>query len=146
SRVSPGEHRSRPGTLHITTALEGLDEMMPEDRSFTLDGGRFVREAMKRVHVDDPRNYVHTANFGSIGLGMGSAIGAYFGAPSRPSLWVVGDGGVMLGGRAEFNTAARHRADVIVAVVNAGAYGAEHIQFRRRELDPEITTFHWPDF
>ena len=27
-----------------------------------------------------------------------------------------------------------------------GAYGAEHIQFRRRNMDPTISTFNWPDF
>jgi acetolactate synthase I/II/III large subunit len=52
----------------------------------------------------------------------------------------------MLGGLADFNTAVRHHADVVVVVMNDGAYGAEHIHFRQLDLDPAISTFQWPDF
>jgi acetolactate synthase I/II/III large subunit len=31
-------------------------------------------------------------------------------------------------------------------VCNDGAYGAEHIQFRRKNMDPSLSTFDWPDF
>ena len=52
----------------------------------------------------------------------------------------------MLGGLAEFSTAVRHGVDMVVVLLNDGAYGAEHIQFRRRNMDPTISTFNWPDF
>ena len=51
----------------------------------------------------------------------------------------------MLGGLTEFSAAVRHGADVVVCVLNDGAYGAEHIQFRRKDMDPAISTFPWPD-
>ena len=89
---------------------------------------------------------MHTVNYGSIGLGMGNAIGASFGAPKRPVLLVCGDGGFMLGGLAEFNTAVRHGVDLVVIVFNDGAYGAEYIQFRQKDMDPTISTFDWPEF
>jgi thiamine pyrophosphate-dependent acetolactate synthase large subunit-like protein len=59
---------------------------------------------------------------------------------------VTGDGGFMLGGLAEFNSAVRDGTDLIVMVCNDGAYGAEHIQFRARDLDASTSTFQWPDF
>jgi thiamine pyrophosphate-dependent acetolactate synthase large subunit-like protein len=77
---------------------------------------------------------------------MGNAIGASFGAPGRPTLLVTGDGGFMLGGLAEFNTAVRHGVDLVVVLFNDAAYGAEHIQFRNKNMDPAISTFDWPDF
>ncbi len=53
----------------------------------------------------------------------------------------------MLGGLAEFNSAVRHRCDIIVVLFNDGAYGAEHIQFTMREMDPPtVSTFQWPEF
>ena len=52
----------------------------------------------------------------------------------------------MLGGLTEFNTAVRHNVDLIVIVCNDGSYGAEHIQFRNRNLSPDISCFEWPDF
>lgn len=35
--------------------------------------------------------------------------------------------------------------DLIVAVMNDSAYGAEYYRFVDRSLDPVLTTFDWPD-
>lgn len=133
-------------TVDIRTAMRRIDVAFPADRNLVIDSGRFIFEAYTRLHCPEPSAYVHTVNFGSIGLGMGNAIGASLGAPRRPTLLVCGDGGFMLGGMAEFNTAVRHRLDLVVVVLNDGAYGAEHIQLRRKNKDPSITMFDWPDF
>ena len=129
----------------ITTALTRLESAFPTDRTLVLDGGRFIFHAFRHLHVPEPSAYVHTVNFGSIGLGMGNAIGAAFGARGRPVLLVTGDGGFMLGGLAEFNSAVRHGLDVVVVVLDDGAYGAEHIQLVHKNMDPSISTFEWPD-
>ncbi|MEV0181641.1 thiamine pyrophosphate-binding protein [Streptomyces sp. NPDC050625] len=133
-------------TVDIRTAMLRIDRALPEDRTLVFDGGRFIFNAFTRLHCPEPSAYVHTVNFGSIGLGMGNAIGASFGAPGRPTLLVTGDGGFMLGGLAEFNTAVRHGVDLVVVLFNDAAYGAEHIQFRNKNMDPAISTFDWPDF
>ena len=52
----------------------------------------------------------------------------------------------MNGGLAEFNTAVRNNADLIVVICNDGAYGAEHHKFVERQLDPVTIAFDWPDF
>jgi thiamine pyrophosphate-dependent acetolactate synthase large subunit-like protein len=132
--------------VDIRTAMLKVEEAFPDDRTLVHDGGRFIFQAFKLLHAPDPRAYVHTVNYGSIGLGMGNAVGAWFGAPGRPVLLVTGDGGFMLGGLAEFSAAVRHGVDLVVVVLNDAAYGAEHIQFRNKELDPTISTFDWPDF
>jgi thiamine pyrophosphate-dependent acetolactate synthase large subunit-like protein len=79
-------------------------------------------------------------------MGMGNAVGAALGAPERPVVLVIGDGGLMLGGLTEFSSAVRHKLDVVVVLLNDSAYGAEYVQLERRELDPSIATFEWPDF
>lgn len=137
---------SSPGTVNLLGALVRLDEAFPADRTVVCDAGRWLPSAFTRLHVPEPRAYVHTVNFGSIGLGMANAVGAYVGAPERPVLMVCGDGGFMLGGLTEFNSAVRHGVDVVVVVLDDGAYGAEHVQFREHELDPVMSTFQWPDF
>jgi acetolactate synthase I/II/III large subunit len=58
----------------------------------------------------------------------------------------TGDGGFMMGGINEFNTAVRLGLELIVIVANDSAYGAEHIQFLDRKMDPSLTEFHWPSF
>ncbi|MGV9852469.1 thiamine pyrophosphate-binding protein [Streptomyces sp. NPDC003442] len=132
-------------TVDIRTALIRLESTFPEERTLVLDGGRFIHHAFRILRVPEPRAYVHTVNFGSIGLGMGNAVGAAFGAPGRPTLLVTGDGGFMLGGLAEFGSAVRHGLDLVVVVLNDGAYGAEHVQLRDKGMDPAISTFTWPD-
>lgn len=131
--------------VDLRTVLLRLERSFPEDRTLVFDGGRFIFNSFKLLHVRHPRDYVHTVNFGSIGLGMGNAIGAAVGS-GKPTLLITGDGGFMLGGLAEFNTAVRHKLDLVVFVFNDGAYGAEHIQFRSKGMDPAASTFDWPDF
>ena len=52
----------------------------------------------------------------------------------------------MMGGLTEFNTAVRLGLQMVVVVCNDAAYGAEHIQFLDRQMDPSLTEFHWPSF
>lgn len=138
--------RSTDETVDLRTAMLRVEEAFPDDRTLVVDAGRFIDNAFTMLHVPEPQAYVHTINYGSIGLGMGNAVGAWFGAPGRPVLLVTGDGGFMLGGLAEFSTAVRHKVDLVVVLFNDGAYGAEHIQFRNKGMDPTISTFEWPDF
>ena len=65
---------------------------------------------------------------------------------TRPVVLFTGDGGFMMGGVNEFNTAVRLGLDLIVVVANDSAYGAEHIQFIDRAMDPGLTEFDWPSF
>jgi thiamine pyrophosphate-dependent acetolactate synthase large subunit-like protein len=135
-----------PGTVNLFAAVARLDTGLPADRTVVLDAGRFLAAALTGLQVPEPRAYIPTFNYGSIGLGMATAVGAAHASPERPVVMVCGDGGFMLGGIAEFNSAVRHGSDVIVALFNDGAYGAEHVQFTLREMEPTVTTFAWPEF
>ena len=52
----------------------------------------------------------------------------------------------MMGGINEFNTAVRMGLNLTVIVANDSAYGAEHIQFLDRQMDPSLSVFQWPSF
>jgi thiamine pyrophosphate-dependent acetolactate synthase large subunit-like protein len=138
--------RSTDECVDIVTALSRVDAAVSADRTVINDAGRFIHSAWPAVGVEDPRHFAHTVSFGSIGLGMGAAIGACVGRSGHPTLLITGDGGFMMGGLNEFSTAVRHGLDLIVVVLNDGAYGAEHIQFVRHDMDPGMSTFSWPDF
>lgn len=142
----PGRAGARPGCVNYIQALERLEAALPRDRILTTDGGRFMTEVWCRVSAPNPQSFIVTANFGSIGLGLQEAIGAALADPSRPVVLFTGDGGFMMGGVNEFNTAVRLGLDLIVVVANDSAYGAEHIQFMDRAMDPGLTQFDWPSF
>jgi thiamine pyrophosphate-dependent acetolactate synthase large subunit-like protein len=132
------------GTLDIDEALRVVNCGFPVERSLVLDAGRFFHHAAFNVRTGAVNSYVHTLEFGCIGLGMGNALGAAAGNPAKPVLMISGDGGFMLGGLAEFNTAVRNQLDIVVVILNDGAYGAEYIQFQHKGMDPTISTFDWP--
>ncbi|EPX78206.1 thiamine pyrophosphate-binding protein [Litoreibacter arenae] len=141
-----GANKTADGFVNFVHALERLEKALPDDRVLVTDGGRFMTEVWCRISAPDPHSFVVTANFGSIGLGLAEAIGAGVGAPDRPVVVFSGDGGFMMGGINEFNTAVRLGLDLVVIVANDSAYGAEHIQFLDRKMDPSLTEFHWPSF
>lgn len=138
--------RAAEGFIGYVPTLERLEQALPKDRILVTDGGRFMTEVWCRISAPDPKSFVVTANFGSIGLGLQEAIGAGVAAPDRAVVLFTGDGGFMMGGVNEFNTAVRLGLDLIVIVANDSAYGAEHIQFLDRQMDPSLTQFDWPSF
>lgn len=137
---------SHHGCIPYIAALEKLEQVLPKDRILTTDGGRFMTEVWCRISVPDPDSFLATVHFGSIGLGIQTAIGASLAVPDRPVVIFSGDGGFMMGGINEFNTAVRLQRDLIVIVCNDSAYGAEHIQFVDRQMDPGLSQFNWPSF
>jgi thiamine pyrophosphate-dependent acetolactate synthase large subunit-like protein len=143
----PAQRRERAdGTINYVRTLERLEEVLPKDRILVTDGGRFMTEVWCRVSAPNPQSFVVTANFGAIGQGLQEAIGAGLADPSRPVILFTGDGGFMMGGINEFNTAVREGLNLIVILCNDAAYGAEHIQFKDRQMDPSLTMFDWPSF
>jgi thiamine pyrophosphate-dependent acetolactate synthase large subunit-like protein len=136
----------RPETVDLRMALRALERAVPAERSLVVDGGRFFWESVRELSVQNPGSYVHALDIGSIGMGVALAIGTSTAVPDRPTLLIVGDGSFMLNGLQEFNTAVRHGCDLIVALMNDGAYGAEHIQFAKRGMSAEMSLFNWPDF
>jgi thiamine pyrophosphate-dependent acetolactate synthase large subunit-like protein len=145
-RPAKADGRPRAGTADMRRVLQRLDAAMPADRVFVTDAGRFVLESWATIGVAAPRSFVFTVAYGSIGLGLGEAIGASVGVPGRPTLLVAGDGGFMLGCLTEMRTAVRERCDMVIVVLNDGSYGAEHIQFRRKDMDPALSVLDMPDF
>ncbi|WP_299024112.1 thiamine pyrophosphate-binding protein [uncultured Sulfitobacter sp.] len=142
----PGSGKAPEGYVNYVEALERLETALPKDRVLVTDGGRFMTEVWCRVSVPNPQSFMSSVNFGAIGLGLQEAVGAAVAAPDRPVVLFSGDGGFMMGGINEFNTAVRLGLDLIIIIANDAAYGAEHIQFVDRQMDPSLTQFAWPSF
>lgn len=138
--------KASEGCISLEYALDRLNEGLPKDRIMLTDGGRYITEVWCRVEVPEPNSFLMTDNFAAIGQGMQHAIGAAHGAPDRPVVLFTGDGGFMMGGLNEFNTAVRTGRDLIVIICNDSAYGAEHIQMLDRQMEASIVEFDWPSF
>lgn len=142
----PASPSARGQALDYIDMLCRLNAMLPADRILVTDAGRHMVKSMQYLEVPHPRYYVQSASFGSIGLGMAQAIGAGAADPARPVVLTIGDGGFMLGGLTEFNTAVRHGTDLIVILCNDSCYGAEYAILRDKQMDTALSRFDWPDF
>jgi acetolactate synthase I/II/III large subunit len=143
--------KPRPGSadgsrLNTVTALRRVDAKIPGNRVVVTDNGRFIHHAFSELHVEESRLYVHAVSFGAIGCGISVALGASYGAPERPVLVAVGDGGFALGGLSDLVMAVQQKRNLIVLLLNDSAYGAEYVQLENRDLDPALSTLTWPDF
>jgi len=134
------------GTVDLLATLRHLETAVPKDRVLVTDLGRFIHTTWKVFTTTEPHNFVYSAHYASIGLGMGEAIGAAIAGSDRTTLLVAGDGGFMMGGLTELSTAIRENLDLIIIVCNDGSYGAEHIQFLRKSMDPTTSLLFTPDF
>jgi thiamine pyrophosphate-dependent acetolactate synthase large subunit-like protein len=131
--------------LSVGKVAATIASALGAERVLVADLGRAIFDAVVSVPTPRPGAFVWTANFGSIGLGMSGAIGAHYARPGSPIILVTGDGGYMMGGLAELSTAVRAKMDLVVVLANDGSYGAEHVQFRDRGMDPSLTLSAWPD-
>lgn len=140
-----GAGETAPGTVDPRLFTERLDAILPAERMVAVDAGRYMYDGL-RLSVPEPTALVTTHAFGSIGLGLAAAVGASVARPDRPTVLLVGDGGFMMSGPSELNTAVQHGCDLVVVLYNDGSYGAEHIQFHNKGMDPGLSLHHWPDF
>lgn len=147
-RVQNRRNPQKPvqGAVDLLELCQTLDRAIPKDRVYVTDSGRFLLGAWPEIGVQRARDYVDTDGFTAIGLGIGAAIGAAKAAEERPTLFVTGDGGLMLSGLSELATIVRERLNMIIVVCNDGCYGMEYVQFTARNMDPALSLLQWPSF
>jgi thiamine pyrophosphate-dependent acetolactate synthase large subunit-like protein len=143
--VAEGEPPSAGQRLDPRAACAHLDRLLPLPRHIVTDAGRHLLAPWRHLRVADPRHLVTTSSFGSIGLGLSTAIGVAIAHPEHPTVAVVGDGG-LVPQLAGLSTVARLGLDLIVVVLNDEAYGAERTALARSGLDRAFSHLDHPDF
>ena len=132
-------HRIDPRVLTLE-----LDALLPADRLVSVDSGNFMGYPSTHLSVPDEFGFCFTQAFQSIGLGLGTAIGAALARPDRLPVLGTGDGGFLMG-ISELETAVRLGLPLVVIVYNDAAYGAEVHHFGAGDdaagADMETVTF-----
>ena len=139
------QDRSSADQIDPNTLMVWLDRTLSSDRALVVDCGGFMEAPLRFIGVGEPRDQVLPANFGAVGLAVGTAVGAAFARPERPVLTIVGDGGFMMSGMTEFETAVRYALDLVVVVLNNGGYGIEYRNLQDLGGDPKLSEMAWPD-
>jgi thiamine pyrophosphate-dependent acetolactate synthase large subunit-like protein len=92
------------------------------------------------LRVPDADGFIFHQAFQSIGLGLGTAIGAAIGRPDRLTIAAVGDGCAYMA-LGELETAARVGAPLVVLVYDDDAFGAEVHHFAGGGMPLDIVQF-----
>lgn len=121
-----------------------LSRMLPENRHIVFDGGNFMAN-WAYFSVPGPSHFTHSLDSGSVGLGLGTAIGVKRGQPDRTVMLMIGDGGMLMS-MGEIETIIREDLPMVVVVMNDAAYGAEVHILRGQNLPPAKAEFFDVEF
>ena len=123
------ERHSNPASFNDTSvlitpqrALWELQQSLPPETIFTVDSGEHTMFALHYLTLEDPDCFYFAGGLGSMGSGLGSAIGVKLACPTRPVVCICGDGSLPMNG-GEMLTAAQEKLPLVLAVINNGSYG-----------------------
>jgi thiamine pyrophosphate-dependent acetolactate synthase large subunit-like protein len=136
--------QSTADTVHGELLAVRINRLLPKERTIVIDGGRFCGYSCRTFTVEDPLDFMFTVWFGSMGLGMGSAVGAAFAERNPVTVLVIGDGGFMMTLN-ELETAVRFRLPLVVIVFNDGGFGSEVAILDRQGVPFNVAQFPTPD-
>jgi len=109
--------------IHPYLAVRTIADSLPEGSVVVADGALTYLWLSEVIGDVSPRAYLCHGYLGSMGVGLGVALGAQAAVPSAPVVLVTGDGaiGYSLG---EFDALVRAGLPVVVIVLNNRAWGA----------------------
>ncbi len=98
-----------------------LNEEKPKSTIVTTDVGQHQMWAAQYAQFDEPRRWVSSGGLGTMGFGLGAAMGAYV-ATKSPTVLVTGDGsfGMNLN---ELATAVTYKLPIVIVLMNNGVLG-----------------------
>jgi thiamine pyrophosphate-dependent acetolactate synthase large subunit-like protein len=128
------------GLVDPRSVVVALDRLLPGERTITYDSGHFHWFPTPYLTVPDAAGFVAAQGFQSVGIGLGTAVGAAVARPDRIALVFIGDGGTLMQ-LGELDALIAQGLRVVVAILNDGAYGAEVHHFEPMGFSPALVQF-----
>ena len=109
---------------HLTPqqVLETIRVQMPEDAVVATDVGQHQMWAIKYLHFQYPGQMLTSGGFGTMGFGLGAAIGAQTAHPDKRVFHITGDGCFRMNCH-ELATVGYYKLPIITVVFNNGTLG-----------------------
>ncbi len=111
----------KDGLMHPNRLLAALRDALPEDAVVVADGGDFLSFARVGLPAS---TYLDPGSLGCIGVGTPFGVAASLALPGRTVVVATGDGSFGFNAM-EIDTAARHKAPVLIVVANNGSWAIE---------------------
>jgi thiamine pyrophosphate-dependent acetolactate synthase large subunit-like protein len=101
-----------------------LRQVLPDDAIVVFDSTAGAAPAYDMLDFHEPRTLLDSLDWGCVGAGFPTALGARFAAPGRPVVCLAGDGGFLMTSQ-DLETAVRSRVPLVTIVFNNGCWGIE---------------------
>ena len=111
-----------PTGLHPQHIVERLSALAPEDAFVATDVGQHQMWTAQFYKFHQPRAWITSGGLGTMGFGLGAAIGAKVANPRRPVILVTGDGSFRMNLN-ELTTIARYKLPVVIVLMNNRTLG-----------------------
>jgi acetolactate synthase-1/2/3 large subunit len=115
--IALGGAESAPGALAPDDVVRALQTRFPPETLFTSDIGEHAMFVLHCLRVNRPDGFMFSSGLGSMGSGIGSAVGAKVAQPTRPVISICGDFGFQMYGM-ELATCVQSGIPVVFAVFN----------------------------
>jgi len=132
------------GLLDPRAVVEALEKALPRDWEMVNSGGHcswFFAQMPSRPQ----EKFLTIREFGAIGNGISFAMGVAAARADRQVVLFDGDGSLMMHVQ-ELETIRRHRLNILIVVMNDGAYGSEVHKLRAEGLPEDGSVFGYCDF
>jgi len=133
-----------PGLLDPREVVAALEKALPRDWQMVNSGGHcswFFAQMPSRPQ----ENFLTIREFGAIGNGISFAMGVAAARPERRVVLFDGDGSLMMHVQ-ELETIRRHAMNILIVVMNDGAYGSEVHKLRSEGMPEDGSVFGYCDF
>ncbi|NLF34963.1 MAG: biosynthetic-type acetolactate synthase large subunit [Clostridiales bacterium] len=105
--------------------IQVIRRMAPQDAIVVTDVGQHQMWSVQCFHFDYPGQLITSGGFGTMGFGLGAAIGAKLGRPEKTVLHMTGDGCFRMNGQ-EMATIAHYDIPIITVIFNNRTLGMVH--------------------
>jgi sulfoacetaldehyde acetyltransferase len=123
-----------------------LNSVLPKDVIVTLDAGSACGFAYQMLDFSMPRSFIPPLDFGCVGIGYPTGLGAKVARPDRPVVTLSGDGGFAMAIH-DIGTAVKYKIPTVTIVMNNFCWGSEKAYqkyfYEERYIGSELVN---PDF
>jgi acetolactate synthase I/II/III large subunit len=132
-----------PGLLDPREVVAALEAALPADWELVNSSGH-CSFYFAQMPSRPQERFLTIREFGAIGNGISFAMGVAAARPDRTVVMFDGDGSLLMHVQ-ELDTIRRHRLNILVVVLNDGAYGSEIHKLRAEGLSDQGAVFGRPD-
>lgn len=141
------EYEEDGKTLTPKQILSTIARLLPEDTVVSTDVGQHQMWSIQHFHFDYPGQLLTSGGFGTMGFGLGAAIGAKVGNPQKTVIHITGDGSFRMNCN-ELAVEEHYGVPVITFIFNNKTLGMvrqwQNLIYNKHFSETTLT--HGPDF